>query len=305
VVIPAFNVAQYIGDALNSVFAQVTPVHEVLVVDDGSTDDLGAALAPFATRITFIRQANKGAPAARNAAIRRATGEWIAFLDGDDAWYPNKLQRQLELATDEVGFVFCWKHEFRDGEAVPCGTVRYDPLCCEDPLRAMLKRFFASPSTVMVRRSLLLQMGGFDETLKDGSDDADLWIRLACATRFAQVEAPLARYRLRAGSICDQQSPRQFTRQIIEPLLRNRPLYLLRAGMSASTYHGAIGRSYAAFSGQWLKKGHLGAAAWCAWRASIAFLRAVVAVVKNGMTQGVSPMRSLRGRTNMEARSER
>ena len=101
VVVPAYNYARYLPKAIDSALGQTHPPLEVIVVDDGSTDDTPRVLAAYADRIRVIRQANQGAGAARNAGIAAARGEYVAFLDSDDLWHPRKLELQLaRFASD-------------------------------------------------------------------------------------------------------------------------------------------------------------------------------------------------------------
>ncbi|MEZ5818106.1 MAG: glycosyltransferase family 2 protein [Hyphomicrobiaceae bacterium] len=104
VIIPVFNRAHCIGDAVTSVLAQTSPAHEIIVVDDGSTDDTPSVLASFAGRIVVIQQPNAGVSAARNTGIRRATGDYIAFLDSDDVWLPHRLETAIrDLGETDAG----------------------------------------------------------------------------------------------------------------------------------------------------------------------------------------------------------
>src|ERR1700716_602327 len=93
--IPTYNSGKYICDAVDSVLAQTFPAHEIIVVDDGSTDCTREVLAKYKTKIKYIRQVNAGPPAARNTGIARATGEFVALLDSDDLWVPQKLKLQM------------------------------------------------------------------------------------------------------------------------------------------------------------------------------------------------------------------
>ena len=101
VIVPAYNAAGYIGEALASVASQSLADWEAIIVDDGSTDSTCECVQPFLEdpRFSLIEQENKGVSAARNAAVRRAVGDWVAFLDADDAWLPEKLETQVSLAT--------------------------------------------------------------------------------------------------------------------------------------------------------------------------------------------------------------
>jgi glycosyltransferase involved in cell wall biosynthesis len=262
VVIPAFNAALWISESLESVFAQTYPILEIIVVDDGSSDETKKVIAQYLNRIKYIEVKHQGVSSARNVGIQLARGDWVAFLDADDMWYPEKIQKQVHLITPDVGFIFCWKHEFLNGEVHILRIVEYDKLCCINPLLAILTRFFASPSTVIVKRELLINHGGFDEGNKDGSEDADLWIRLAEWTHFSQVEEALVRYRLHSNSICGRQSHYEYTKQIIGPLLRNRKIFLRNLQITKFRFHIQIAQSYLSISKMWYKKKDIKTAAW-------------------------------------------
>ncbi|HEX3110532.1 MAG TPA: glycosyltransferase family A protein, partial [Thermoanaerobaculia bacterium] len=107
VVIPSYNYARYLGEAIDSALGQTLPPLEVIVVDDGSTDDTPAVLAAYGDRIRVLRQKNAGVAVARNSGIAAARGECVAFLDADDVWLPRKLELQIPLFTDSVGLVHC------------------------------------------------------------------------------------------------------------------------------------------------------------------------------------------------------
>src|SRR6266508_897311 len=108
VVIPNYNCGRFLEETLESVFAQAYPAVEVIVVDDGSTDDSLQVLEKYAGRVNVIRQANQGVSAARNAGIRASHGELVALLDADDLWHPDKLAKQVALfANPAVGLVHC------------------------------------------------------------------------------------------------------------------------------------------------------------------------------------------------------
>jgi len=272
VVIPAYNCARYMSQTLDSVFAQTHPPDEVIVVNDGSTDDLAGAIAQSHSGIIYVEQTNKGVSSARNAGVRRATGDWIAFLDGDDTWHPTKLEKQIAATAGGAGLIFCWKYEFLEGEAGESRLVSYNRDCSENPLEAILTCFFASPSTVLVRRSLFVQSGGFDEAMRDG-EDADLWIRLAAHTAFAQVEEPLVFYRVRQDSVCGGQTPREYVEQIVRPLQHNKDIFLRQLQMSRPQFHVCIARSYAAFGRRLGCGREYTAAAWAFFSSARELLR--------------------------------
>lgn len=206
-VLPAFNNADTIAEALESVAAQTVPACEVIVVDDGSSDDTatvaGACIARLRLPGRVLRQENAGPAAARNRGVEAARGDWIAFLDADDMWFGWRLGLQMEMASRhaEIG-CWCgqsvrWTERDSTGEpARPSGNCRFREITTDD----LLVNNEVATSTVLVSRKRLDEAGGFDPSFR-GPEDFDLWLRLAAVARIAMVEAPLARYRVRPGSL--------------------------------------------------------------------------------------------------------
>ncbi|HZT78389.1 MAG TPA: glycosyltransferase family A protein [Vicinamibacterales bacterium] len=183
VVIPAYRASRDIGDALASVFAQTFTDLEVIVVNDGSPDtmELEAALGPYAGRIRYIVQDNRGAGAARNVGIREATGSAVALLDADDRWHPDFLRRQIWYldAHPECDVVYC--DAVIAGDSALAGGRFMDkaPSCGDVTLHSLIaQRCNIILSTVVARRKALVGAGLFDESLRRGQD-FDLWLRLA------------------------------------------------------------------------------------------------------------------------------
>lgn len=202
VVIPCYNSARFVTDAVDSVLAQTIPAREVLVIDDGSSDHPEEVLARYGDRIRVIKQKNAGVSAARNRGIREAKGELIAFLDADDRWLPHKLARQIEYfaAHPEVALVhtdlLIWHSEKGETSYEPKGRERYQGNCYE-------KFFFEcriSPSTVIARKKCLQDVGGFDERVT-AAEDLDLWLRLARRWPFGFVDEPLKLYRKHESNV--------------------------------------------------------------------------------------------------------
>lgn len=194
VVIPAWNAERWIVRAVDSVLSQTLPPRELIVVDDGSEDATAEIVAGYGTRVRLLSQANHGLSAARNAGIDAACGEWVAFLDADDYWLPEKLAQQWRLVEKDpsLGFVSCAARlEYEDGE--PAG----DWMCANereqtDILRVLFRKHAAmagSGSAVMARRKLLVELGGFDTTL-DSLEDVDMWMRLAAISSYACAGNP-------------------------------------------------------------------------------------------------------------------
>lgn len=207
IIIPAYNVATYIGEALESVFTQDFQNFETIVVNDGSTDtpELELALEPYRDRITYLEQPNRGISAARNAGLRVARGELIALLDSDDAWLPGKLSEQLEFMRSG-GYDMVYGNALLFGEMHwPEGTTFMDRSPSNGPVSLLsLLDLQATPvvSTVIMRKDLVMQVGGFDETDRNIPEDYDLWLRLARAgARIAYQRKPVAKYRYRSDSV--------------------------------------------------------------------------------------------------------
>lgn len=193
VVIPAYNAADFIAHALNSVLAQTYRRREVLVVNDGSTDDTVRVLQAYGDAIRIVHKSNGGLSSARNRGIREAAGEFVAFLDADDRWLPDKLARQVEILLRDPAVGFC---STRTLVEAPDGTLTGEWPCPKIEgtlLRTLFLRNGSIPgsgSGVLVRRSLFDQAGGFDETLRS-LEDVDMWMRLAAVTGYACIDAPL------------------------------------------------------------------------------------------------------------------
>lgn len=203
VVIPAYNSAWCVHKAVDSVLVQDFRDFEIIVVNDGSTDDTDAVLSSYGSAISVINQPNGGMSNARNAGIHAARGEFIAFLDSDDWWLPKKLGRQVELlrARPDLGFCSCEARvEDTEGRLLnlwACPAWR-------GPFVAHLFGSNAdvpgSCSAVVARRALVLQVGAFDETLR-GAEDPDLWIRLAAVSEYSCLTEPMAVIVRRPGSV--------------------------------------------------------------------------------------------------------
>src|SRR5262245_22134264 len=204
VVIPTYNSGPLVVEAVRSVLAQSRPAAEIIVIDDGSTDDTRERLADFASQIRYIHQPNQGVAAARNHGVRAASCEWVAFLDADDVWHPRKLEYQLValearpdlvlLGTATLDWPVCsWPADALNGPRQPIQV---------EWKRLLVKNYFTT-SSVMVRRSILEQAGPFDTTLQ-GPEDYDLWLRIAELGPVANLPLPLTGYRAVSGSLSRQ-----------------------------------------------------------------------------------------------------
>jgi glycosyltransferase involved in cell wall biosynthesis len=204
VVIPAHNAAPWLAETLRSVLDQTYRDLEVIVVNDGSTDDTQDVIASFGQRIYCVEQTNQGLPAARNTGIRSARGDWIALLDADDLWLPDKLERQMELVKNvpTLKWTYCDAYMFDDATGTTTSTLSAGRRLPDgDILRPLfLGNFIGTPTTV-IRRDVFDNVGMLDETLVPCGEDWDLWLRIAAHYQVGVVRLPLARYRVRRGSM--------------------------------------------------------------------------------------------------------
>ncbi len=187
VVIPAYNAAAFLPRCLESVLAQTLKPEEVIVVDDGSTDNTAALAAELGARV--ISQPNGGLSAARNTGIRNASCEWIALLDADDMWAPTKLERQAACIRPETVLVYTGVRNFDDNgvrSASPATAVT-------SALKMIRYRTPFSSSSVLARREMLMLDGGFREDIR-ACEDWEMWFRLRQLGEFEAVADPLTDY---------------------------------------------------------------------------------------------------------------
>lgn len=192
VVIPTYNYAHGVSRAIESVLAQSRPAEEIVIVNDGSTDDTLDVAAGFGGRVRCVTQANGGGAAARNRGVRELRTDWAAFLDQDDEWLPEKLERQCGALSCVPKAAFCCTgaHVYEDeksrGDFVP------DPARIARGFR--YRNCFGSASSYMIRRDAFLALGGFRETQKTYAEDWELAVRLYLRFPFCAVPEPLIRY---------------------------------------------------------------------------------------------------------------
>jgi glycosyltransferase involved in cell wall biosynthesis len=200
VIIPAFNAAEFIGETLDSVLSQTFQDFEVIVINDGSPDtqELERVLQRFPSKLVYLKQENQGAAAARNAGLRAARGEFVAFLDADDTWLPAFLEKQLELLKrTNADLVFADALLFGDSPVAGRTFMEIEPPRGEvTPENLLSVKVTVLTSTVLARKAPILEVGLFDLSLRRGQD-FDLWLRLAKAgARFAYRRDVLAHHRI-------------------------------------------------------------------------------------------------------------
>jgi glycosyltransferase involved in cell wall biosynthesis len=198
VVIPTYNYGRFIAEAIESVLRQTRAADEIIVVDDGSTDDTEAVVAAFGDKVRYIRQENAGVCAARNRGVWESSGDVIAFLDADDIWHAEKIEKQLEkfAADGEIGLVHCGMREFdsETGETLRLHAEGMGGDVADELLLWERTAIIGCGTAVMVSRKAFDEAGGFDTRLKV-SEDWDLCYRIARRYKVGFVPEVLVDYR--------------------------------------------------------------------------------------------------------------
>jgi glycosyltransferase involved in cell wall biosynthesis len=191
-VIPTYNSAHLLRRAIDSVLAQTRRVDEVIVVDDGSTDNTREVVASYGSSVQYFYQENKGGGSARNHGVEHSKSDWIAFLDADDEWLPTKIERQAACLTAARDAVLCygmiWHHQMN---GVPRAA-------CDVPPERLWPQLRISnwiiPSVAVVRKDVFCRLGGFRTELRSSCEDWELFTRMAYQQRIVWVAEPLINY---------------------------------------------------------------------------------------------------------------
>jgi glycosyltransferase involved in cell wall biosynthesis len=229
VIIPAWNVAPFIGEAIDSVLAQTYPMREVVVVNDGSPDSaaLDSVMAGYAAEpdLRYLRQANAGPSAARNLGIRNARGELIALLDGDDIWDPEYLAAQVAMFERDpsLDVVYCDARLFGTGPLAGRTFMQGAPSNGDPTLDRLIAMECAIPTTcVVARREAMMAVGLFDERFRR-CEDYDLWLRMSVnGARFGYQRQVLASHRLHVTSAASNRVAMFESQALVYAALRER-----------------------------------------------------------------------------------
>jgi glycosyltransferase involved in cell wall biosynthesis len=239
VIIPTYNRAQYVGEAVASVLGQTYKAHDIVVVDDGSTDTTSEVLDPYMDEIHYIYQSNQGVAVARNRGLAAATGELFAFLDADDVWLPEKLERQVHCLAQNPGaglvhtncLILHGDTGLRSVNPALQALQSYEGRCYS-------QLFFGNPiwaSSVVIRRECLNCVGVFDEQIpRPTVEDYDLWLRVARYFEFAYIPDPLILYRTHAtNGSKDIRTLTRYNLYILEKALEADPMLATQVGIRA------------------------------------------------------------------------
>jgi glycosyltransferase involved in cell wall biosynthesis len=263
VIIPAYNSGGLVRASIDAALNQRGVRFEVIVVDDGSTDDTVGIVESYGDAVRCIRQRNQGAYVARNNAAAAARGEWLAFLDADDLWVPDKLVRQLQLGDPEVGLIYSnYRHLDTSNRVTGCASDAAE-LVQGKIFDHLLVDNFIGMSTVLMRRRIFDELGGFATDIS-GCADWDMWLRYAVADREVRVHRDaLATYRWHPGQMSRSFEARQ----------RNRLEVIQRAVKRARQLGRPVSRSLErkAYGNSWATAAWFAASSdqWQAWRWSL------------------------------------
>lgn len=202
VIIPTYNRDAMLKEAVDSVLAQDYRDFELIVVDDGSTDSTPKILTTYHNDVTVIRRNNLGVSSARNAGIKAASGQFIAFLDSDDLWMPQKLSKQIDFFNANPGALICQTEEIWIRNSVRVNPKKRHKKVSGMIFNPSLELCLVSPSAVMIKRSLFETVGLFDESLP-ACEDYDLWLRISCRYPIHLIDTPLI---IKRGGHADQLS---------------------------------------------------------------------------------------------------
>jgi len=198
IIIPAYNAEKFISATIESALQQSIDYKEIIIVDDGSTDSTLSIVKSFGDKVKCIQQENQGVSAARNKAVNAAVGKWIAFLDADDIWYPEKLEKQLTFMGDAK-----WSYTDSQyvGDHINSTIYRSDLTSMHEGLvyAELIVTNFLTTSTILMSKDLYLEHGGMDESLV-ALEDWNLWVKLSRDNKISYIKESLAEYRVYPGS---------------------------------------------------------------------------------------------------------
>ena len=204
VIVPTYNRAQLLARALQSIVTQATPPMEVIVVDDGSNDGTEEVVCTRFPQVQYIRQNNQGVSNTRNRGIEAARGDWLAFLDSDDEWLPQKLTSQKEMLTANPQYKICHTDEIWIRNGTRVNAMKKHAKAGGFIFERCLPLCVVSPSSVLIHRSVFDEVGLFNEDLH-ACEDYDLWLRICARFPVLYIDRPLI---IKHGGHADQLSHR-------------------------------------------------------------------------------------------------
>ncbi len=229
VVMPSYNNAKFIRSAIDSVLQQDYANLELIVVDDGSSDDSVAILQSYGDRIRLICQPNAGPAAARNQGLRHVTGDFVAFHDSDDLWLPGKLATQVAFLQQHPQYVACYSHwlvwdggdvpEYNQQSSDAESVSELDPAGSGWLFLPLLKVSLLHTITVLIRRQVVTEVGFFSEDFRIG-EDHHYWLRLARCGQIAKLPPVFALYRQNPASTTNKVHLRNYSLEVLQSVLQ-------------------------------------------------------------------------------------
>ncbi len=203
IIIPTYNCARYIGEALDSVLAQTRDDYEIIVIDDGSTDGTGDLIKNKYPMVRYFFTEQTGVSSARNLGIKMSKGDLIAFLDADDMWSPDKLEKQVAIldARPDLSMVFTEHCTFnKDKSIINKSFDKRNKLMRGDIVKNIFLNTYLTTSTVMIKKKVFDKVGLFEEQLRAAEDD-NMWMRISMEHQIDLIDEPLVHYRITEGSL--------------------------------------------------------------------------------------------------------
>jgi glycosyltransferase involved in cell wall biosynthesis len=291
VIIPSYNAGRYLADAVDSVLNQSFRDLEVLIVDDGSTDDTESVARCYGPPVRYIRQLNAGVAAARNRGIKESRGRYVAFLDADDTWHRDKLEAQVKALRENPSHRACYTaFTTVNANLAPLNVTRSSrrAAALEDLL--LRGNVIGSICSVVCERSLFETVGHFDPSLSQCAD-WDMWVRMSAHTEFLYLDVPLVTYRQHATNM-SRNAP-LLERDSVQVLRKGFDMPHLEEGLRRQR-RAALARNYMVLAGTYFHARQYGDSIGCAARAISMDLRQI------GRLTGF-PFRALRRLTASES----
>lgn len=304
VIIPAYNVGSYLEATLTSLERQTFQNFEALIVDDGSTDNTALIAQNFCRRdrrFRLLQKPNGGVSSARNHGIERALGEYIALLDADDLYHPDKLRTHVEVLDrqEQVGLVYSASRAIRNDGRKTFMVLSGKPINSDPFIALLCKNFIGHGSNPVFRRSIFSEVGQFDETLRR-CEDVDYWLRIAATKRwqFHRLPQILCSYRVRPSGLSFNVKGMEYSRQRVLQAAANRSpeapwlasanaylyRYLARVSLAAGDRHAA--RNY--LNRAWVEDASIFFRDWRSLLTSLAILLAWIGQLTIRQTLGVA-----------------
>lgn len=259
VVIPAYNTAQYVATAIESALDQTAVPREVIVVDDGSSDETRAVVERFGGIVRYVFQQNQGVSAARNRGIDASSGRYVAFLDADDAWLPRKIEKQIAAIQRGNGRASYTAQWIVNDEMRPLFVNRNGGRGASVDALLTIGNVIGSPSSVLCERALFGEVGSFDGAFSTCAD-WEMWIRIATVTNFLFVDEPLLQYRVHGNNmsleiaLLERDSLRTLRKGFSSPVIGEELRELRRASLA---------HNYMVLAGAYLRTGRIPDALRC------------------------------------------